>query len=92
MQASTQQNIVYFLIIQRKQKSAIKRECFTVCPLSPTLEEKLKVPRWPTDDVGILDNWDGFGAGCSVQLMGQRTVSLIMIQTLGIRNLRACQL
>jgi hypothetical protein len=56
------------------------------------LEEKLKVPRWPTDDVGILDNWDGFGAGCSVQLMGQRTVSLIMIQTLGIRNLRACQL
>jgi hypothetical protein len=32
-----------------------ERECFTVCPLSPTLEEKLKVPRWPTDDVGILD-------------------------------------
>jgi hypothetical protein len=31
-----------------------ERECFTVCPLSPTLEESLNVPRWPTDDVRIL--------------------------------------
>jgi hypothetical protein len=31
-----------------------ERVCFTVCPLSPTLEENLNVPRWPTDDVGIL--------------------------------------
>lgn len=54
MQASTQQKIVYFLILQWKQESAIKRVCFTVCPLSPTLEENLNVPRWPTDDVGIL--------------------------------------
>jgi hypothetical protein len=93
MQASTQQKIVYILILQWKQESAIKRESVLQYALSHQHWKKISMfPDGQLMMYEFLPNWDGFGAGCSVQLMGHRTVSLIMIQTLGIHNLRACQL